>query len=547
VLLAGGSARVAAASTVPLAVTISLAEPAIAADTLTLHSYRLSDAGPSHDLPAGSLVATVDVARGSAACGGNAGARACRGSAAIPEGTDVVVAVLTQKERVVAEAFAVVDASGPAGLAFDAGGAAIADLTIAPPVAIAGRAFGIGATAYAGDGHVAMLDPASQRIDVRVYGPEGVVPSPRASVGGGGMAAAFRYSGRPFANPMTVTAVVGSMSNTAQIFPRSAMPAACAPLGDTGVIRVPEPQGVRHGFRLYASVAGGTVVHVGLDTGSTSLAIAKSKLAGALADELIGPGRRAQVTYEPSGVTLYGNYYLAPVSLFDEGGKKKLATTVPMEVFVATMQCAKHRSPPCPPDNGTAYMGVGFGRPSPKPPQGAGSPLMATPLQNAFMQLAQIVQGPMHPGFVLAPDRLTIGLDRASAAGASFVGLTPYPGRLGDWQGPPACLRFNAGPYQCGRMLVDIGIASMFVHADVPASFDRIEIVSPDARRPLLQYAFDYPVRPDATPPAPSPRGPKPVAFVAPPAPVFVNTGRDLLAAASYVYDAGCGRAGFER
>jgi len=233
--------------------------------------------------------------------------------------------------------------------------------------------------------------------------------------------------------------------------------------------------------------------------------------------------------------------------LYGDRGKKKLGTTVPMEVFVATMQCAKHQVPPCPPDTGTAYMGVGFGRPSPKPPRLPGLPLMATPLENAFMQLAQIVQGPMHPGFVLAPDSLTIGLNRASAAGASFVGLSPYPGRPGDWQGPPACLRFDAGSYQCGRMLVDVGIASMFVHAHAPPSIDEIEIVAPDPGHALVHYAFAYPLRPDATPPAPSPRARKPVAFVSPPAPMFVNTGRDLLAAATFLYDAGCGRAGFKR
>jgi len=389
----------------------------------------------------------------------------------------------------------------------------------------------VGATAYAGDGRAAMLDPSSQRIDVRVYGPDGVVPAPQATVGGTGLAAAFRYSGRAFANPMTVTAVLGTMSNTAQIFPRASMPAACAPLGDSATIHVAEPRSVRRGFGLSASIAGGKVVHVGLDTGSTSLAIAKSKLAGALEDELIGPGRSAQVTYQPSGVTLYGNYYLAPVALFGKDGKKKLGTTVPMEVFVATMQCTKGRVPPCPADTGTAYMGVGFGRPSPKPPRLPGLPLMATPLENAFMQLADVVQGPMHPGFVLSPDGLTIGLDRASATGASFVGLSPYPERFGDWQGPPACIRFDAGAFQCGRMLVDIGIGSMFVHAKRPARFDTIGIVSPNAGRPLVRYAVD----------------PKTVTirFVHPSQPVFVNTGRDLLAAATFLYDAGCGRAGF--
>lgn len=257
---------------------------------------------------------------------------------------------------------------------------------------------------------------------------------------------------------------------------------------------------------------------------------------------MIGPGQSAQQTYEPSGVTIKGNYYLAPVTLYDRSGRQ-LGETVPMEVLVTTQACDKSGAWGI--DKSTAYMGVGFGRPAPDPSEEPG--LMNGPEENAFLQLAPIVQGTMHPGFGLTPAMLTIGRNRTTEKKFPSVALTPFPDRPGDWRGPPACVRFNGGSYQCGRMLVDIGINTMFVTAVRPSTINHIEIAAPSPKRPLLHYAFDYPVRPDATPPAPNGSGSEPVAFAHTPPPVFINTGRDVLAAVSYSYDAGCGRVGLRR
>jgi hypothetical protein len=224
-----------------------------------------------------------------------------------------------------------------------------------------------------------------------------------------------------------------------------------------------------------------------------------------------------------------GHYYLAPVTLSDRQGT--IGTTVPMEVLVL--------------DGGsTSYMGVGFGRPSPKPTQF----LLKAPTENAFLQLSDVVTGSMHPGFVLTPNALSIGINRANAAGFSFTKLQPFAGRPGDWHGPSVCVRFNAGKYHCnGSMLLDIGIHSMYVQAPAPQPLTSIQIVAPSKKQPFLNYTFPYPVPAEATPPAPDPSASPPIRFPKPGSSIFVNTGRYALAAAHYLYDSGCGRVGFKR
>jgi hypothetical protein len=167
---------------------------------------------------------------------------------------------------------------------------------------------------------------------------------------------------------------------------------------------------------------------------------------------------------------------------------------------------------------------------------------MDGPLESTFMQLADVVEGSMHPGFILTPNELTIGINATNAAPFPMVTLSPFPGRTGDWSGPPACVTFNSsGSPECGSMLLDIGINSMFLSAQHPSGVSNISIVSPNEQSPLLSYRFN-PANPSPTPPAPTK-----VAWVAANgSSVFVNTGRDALAAANYLYDAGCGKVGFE-
>lgn len=527
-----------------LAVSLAITKPMLRTTTLRLYAYRIAE-GPLASPKPAALVALVDVSRGSAACQQATLERSCVTSAIIPRGNDVVLAVLSDRRRIVGQAFTLLTINSTS-LALDAGNVPVAALVVVPPLSVqAKKSFSVGVTPLAADASTVLISPKTA-VSVSVYAPPGVAPSPAATVGGAGVVASFTLSGQKFVNPITVAAVTGTMSNTARIFPQRQSPLACAPLANTTTYSVPEPTIYPNGFSLQASVASSTPFEVGLDTGSTSFLIAKSKLSSAQRNELVGPGQAAIQKYFPSKITLYGNYYLAPVGLYrktSSGALKQIALTVPMEVFVVSTSCNKRETPPCPIDTSTAYMGVGFGRPSPTPP----SSVMSTPLESAFQQLVSIVEGTTHPGWVITPDSLTIAINQRAARGFSYIPLEPFPNRPGDWQGPAACVAFDASAYQCGHMLLDIGIDSMVVRAVRPApSPNNITIAAPNSTSPLLQYSFPYPVPAHATPPAPDGKSKKAVVFdPAPSSGPFINTGRNALAAANYLYDAGCGKVGF--
>lgn len=412
--------------------------------------------------------------------------------------------------------------------------------------------FQIAVTAVDAAGNAVRRATNATPIVVRVYGPAGTVslpnasspaPVPSATVGSTGVAT-FHYGGTYFANPMTVTAVAGNASMTAQIFQTNTPPpTVCTNLTSTKSLEVNEPNALafkRGGFFIHASIGSrrfSRSIGMQLDTGSTGVLIAKPLLSSAQLSAMVGPGQAGEETLLPSHITERGNYYLARVTLFDRS-QRRLGTTVPMEVLVLTQKC-QHGT--CTPDTSTSYMGVGFGRPTPPPTSG----YLKAPLENAFLQLDKIVEGTMHPGFILSSKSLRIGLNARNASNFAFTSLTPFAGRPGDWNGPPACVAFG-GAYQCGSMLLDIGISTMFIGANVPSSFSSISIAAPTSTNPALAYSFPYPVPAGATPPAPNPNAAQPIDFTRPPATPFINTGRDALAAATYLYDAACGRVGFQ-
>jgi hypothetical protein len=197
----------------------------------------------------------------------------------------------------------------------------------------------------------------------------------------------------------------------------------------------------------------------------------------------------------------------------------------------------------------TALMGVGFGRPTPPP----GQVYLKTPLENVFLQLQDAVEGTLHSGYILSTDHLWLGLNEAATKNfskESLVKLEPFRQRPGDWKGAPGCLAFNGGTAQCGSMLLDIGIDSMIASGfSTPSPVTQVNVVAPNPTQPVLAYGFTYPVSPSATPPAPNPNGLGPGQSIEWTAgsgsEPFVNTGRDAIAAADYLYDAACGYVGF--
>jgi hypothetical protein len=394
----------------------------------------------------------------------------------------------------------------------------------------------------------------SSSVTVSVYGPPGAVTPTSQSVplNGNAATATFTYNGTYFQSPMTVAATLDNGSMTAPIFLSNALPCT---YGNGAAYKVHETNPLKYGpsggFHLRMSVAGGEVRGVQLDTGSTGFLIAASALAKSNKQEMVGPGQIGFETLEPSGITLVGHYWLAPVTLIDPGQDKTIDQTIPMEILSVEFSCAP--SQPCQPETkgrrGTALMGVGFGRPTPPP----GQVYIKTPLENVFLQLQDVVEGNVQPGYILANDHLWLGLnhqDTRNFKPSSFVQLQPDTDRPGDWNGPPGCLNFNGSGFQCGSLLVDIGIDSILASGfTTPSPLTQVNVVAPNPSQAALAYGFPYPVPSDATPPAPDPNGiaqGQAIEWIpAPGSTPFVNVGRDPIAAADYLYDSGCGLVGF--
>jgi hypothetical protein len=397
--------------------------------------------------------------------------------------------------------------------------------------------------------------PEKQRVTVTVYAPPGAV-EPRSQtvpLGADGTARArFVYSGAYFANPMTVTATLGNGSATSALVP--AHRRTCT-YGDAPAHRVAqnEPLRIRRGggFRLRISVAGGAERGVQLDTGSTGLIVSASALAKSNMGEMVGPGELGFETLHPSGKTFIGHYWLAPVTLIDPQTDRPIDRTIPMEVLSVEYVCTP--GSPCvsqtsPATGHTSLMGIGFGRPDVR----AAHMYLQMPQENVLLQLQDAIEGTLHSGYVLSNDHLWLGLNDEATKNfgpSSRIALAPYASRPGDWEGTHGCLRMNGGDWQCGSLLFDVGINSMIAGGfQTPSPLERVDVVAPDPSHPALSYGFPYPVPQDATPPAPNPNGlgfGRSIEWLGSRPVPFVNTGRNPIAVADYLFDSACGVVGF--
>jgi hypothetical protein len=407
-------------------------------------------------------------------------------------------------------------------------------------------------------GH-AILPSGKQPILLNIYQPNGGPLSPTTAriTSASDPSSSFVYDGSYFDNPMILTATMGDASASTSIVAGNRLDPCNCP-GSAGHVTIPYSNPMRtleHGFTVAVSVGGGPW-HTGveLDTGSTGLVLDQ----GAMGPQAIGPGRPGSREYYPSGYKIVGNYWLTPVTIAipqGNGVPKPLATTVPIEVFgIDKVECGsdvKSCTPPADQQKAIAnfsLMGIGFDRGT--------APLS----NNPFLQLADVVDGSMSPGYVIAPDRVDIGLDAADTAeDFRYVTLAPNDDMEGDWSGANGCFSFPAvSAMFCGSMLLDTGIDQMiFALAKgqrPPAVVDpsnsgllkpgtAVDIATSTAPPLALFYGFTY--EPQTTS---STVVPTRIEWAAPPAtkpPIFFNIGRSPLARFDYLYDARCGRVGF--
>lgn len=214
---------------------------------------------------------------------------------------------------------------------------------------------------------------------------------------------------------------------------------------------------------------------------------------------------------------------------------------------------------------GFGMMGVGYDRGVPA-------------ARNPFLNLAQMRAGSMSPGYIVSASGITLGVSKQALQGFSMIPLQRAAASAdggADWQAPNACASFPASgsDYQvCGKLLPDTGINYMMLtptrQPPVPEQLQQkisapatpasttaghatstTSLVVPEATQttlavgpaghPVFSYDFKVGGATPATPDSVQWRGPLDVP------PAHINSGRHILAAADYAYDAACGRAGF--
>jgi hypothetical protein len=465
--------------------------------------------------------------------------------------------------------FAAVAAVGDCGAAQTADPTAGATITLSPKVIAVDNPIASGShtrnqriplsvTITDSRGHTILPSP-KQPILLNIYQPEGgpLAPSTATITSARDPSAILTYSGEYFVNPMILTATIGDASASTSIVPTNRLDPHNRP-PSAGHVAIPYGNPMltlEHGFSVTVSVGGGPW-HTGveLDTGSTGLVIDRR----ALGPGAIGPGKRGSREYYPSGYKIIGNYWLTPVTIAiaqSDGSPKALATTIPIEVFgIDKVECGSNvKSCKPPTDQAKAIgrfslMGIGFDRGT------------APPANNPFLQLEDVVEGRMWPGYVISPDEVDIGLDAADTVEKfRYITLAPSTDPASDWLGANGCFRFPAASAKfCGSMLLDTGIDQMIfalaknerpstvVDPSNPALLKpgtAVDISAPTALPLALSYGFTYqPRKVSAT------VDPTRIEWAAPPAttpPVFFNIGRSPLARFDYLYDARYGRIGF--
>lgn len=408
--------------------------------------------------------------------------------------------------------------------------------------------------------------PLTTPVSITIYGPSpAVLTTSTTEITSATPTVDFIYNGHFVANSIFVTAVSGDAFAQMSFQPKHR--------GFPGTRSVPfrmKASNVKNGWAFKMQVAGGAPRSVLMDTGSHGVVVPLS----ALGPGAVGPGAPGKITYSSDGKIFSGNDYLAPITLnvggTTVGGKivgGTTVTTAPIKVLaVRTGSCApNYPVSKCNPATIQAaagkvsMLGVGFDRgkatnaPSPRAVAAGGNSGTPPELGNAFLALTNIVQGSMHPGYLITRNGVTLGITAKNSAGfkRNAISLTPGGTGPGDWNGAPGCFSFPGLPTykaQCGSVLMDTGIPKAILQLDtskrprgmkkkIPRN-TKIKIAVGAARNPVFSYGF--------TTGGSSPVTPKAIRWAIG-SPPFINTGRNVISTYDYMFDAGSGKLGFRR
>jgi len=216
-------------------------------------------------------------------------------------------------------------------------------------------------------------------------------------------------------------------------------------------------------------------------------------------------------------------------------------------------------------------MGVGFDR----------GTSMGTSAVNPFLHLRQMEAHTMQRGYVITIGRgVTLGMTPPEIAGFRFLPLAPNPKAPGEWLEAHGCIAITGGgivepgKQVCGDILMDTGVDTMFVsygpgllpafNPPIPGSGGNlwtcvntcsvngnaasagVTVTWPGPGEPIFTYGVTpVPFRADGKNPTAVHVRNATSALTNPSENVFVNTSRQLLYTADYLFDASCGRIGF--
>lgn len=316
----------------------------------------------------------------------------------------------------------------------------------------------------------------------------------------------------------------------------------------------------------------GVDIKMPVDTGSTGL------LVGAPILPNIDPsiGEPAHHFFTSSKILYVGRLITLPVRFGGEHGSYATAK-VPILVVDKSWRCPWYNpgkdSFECPLGPGgesaiernttnITYMGVGFGRNCPKD----GMPI-AAPQVNPFLNLETIDDLPVCPdtmraGYIVTTKGIHLGLTSHNTQGFVFEDLQPgltHDTDARDWAMGRMCFSVDGKGNNCGVMLVDTGIAQMYIRPKEGVQIPTVTIRNPNPRGHAkmvkrvkrgtkidvafpsfvdeeISYTFvvgeGSPVEPNFVVPAQATSAP------------FINTGRNFLYGYSIAFDAIGGRFG---
>ena len=281
------------------------------------------------------------------------------------------------------------------------------------------------------------------------------------------------------------------------------------------------------GLHLLAALGDGPPHLFEVDTGSVGILVPRQRLGPNYQD--FDPSLDTKVQLVSSGDVYWGQWVKVPVILgvpasWDGTGDYPSAE---IEVFAADQ----------PADFDGGLLGVGFA---------IGGLADGGPARNPFLHLTY--QGEkLHCGYIIGAQGLELGLTSLNTVGFAFIELQRNDADT-DWLQPMASLGLTDGFSIDLPLLIDTGLDQMLLWLDVadspPALANYTQFppgiavtiaAPPPPSTPVLQYSF-------TTGDARDPMAPSVVEWRDGHG---VNTGRNVLAGADYLYDAAAGSIGF--